>query len=44
MVALLTNDEILGPIFSEVSLASLARNPATGLLAMDIRMTLSPVE
>lgn len=44
MVEVLTNDEHLGPIFSEVSLTSLARNPATGLLAMEIRMTLSPVK
>jgi len=44
MVALLTADEILGALFSEISLTSLARNPATGLLAMEIRMTLSPVE
>ncbi len=43
-VAALGSDEILGPICSEVSLTSLARNPATDRLAMEIRMTLKPVE
>ena len=44
MVKVLTEDEVLGALFSEVSLTSLARNPATGLLAMEIRMTLQPLK
>ena len=40
LVDTLGEDEELGPLFKEVSLTSLARNPATGLLAMEIRMTL----
>lgn len=44
LVVLLNDDEVLGPIFREVFLTSLTRNTTTGLLAMEIRMTLNPIK
>lgn len=44
MVKVLTTDEKLGPLFSEVSLTNLSRNPVTGLLALDIQMKLAPAK
>ncbi len=38
MVEVLNNDEVFNPIFDDAVLTSLQRNPATGSLAMEIRM------
>lgn len=37
-VETLNNDEVLAPIFDEVALTSLARNPSTGLLSLEVRL------
>lgn len=38
LVELLNQDEVFGPVFDDAALTSLLRNPATGLLAMEIRL------
>lgn len=42
LVEILNNDEVFGPVFEDAALTSLLRNPATGLLAMEIRLEFTP--
>lgn len=44
LVDLLNEDEVLGPLFDEADITSLLRNPATGLLNMEVRLPLTPKE
>ena len=44
LVALLNNDALLGPLFDDAALTSLVRNPATGLLNMEIQLPITPKE
>ena len=44
LVELLNGDEVLGPLFDDASLTSLVRNPATGLLNMEIQLPIAPEE
>lgn len=41
-VEILNKDELYGPVFDDAVLTSLLRNPATGLLAAEIRMDVTP--
>ncbi|WP_221030632.1 hypothetical protein [Actomonas aquatica] len=38
MVELLNSDEVFGPVFDDAVLTSLLRNPASGMLALEIRL------
>ena len=43
-VELLEEDEMFGPLFGSVALTNLAKNPTTGLLAIEIQMTFKEEE
>ena len=42
LVEVLNNDEVFSPRFEDAVLTSLLRNPATGSLAMEVRMDFTP--
>lgn len=44
LVALLTEDEVFGPVFDSITLTGLARNPATGMLAIEVHLKFHPKE
>ena len=41
LVEIFNNDEVFSPVFEDAALTSLLRNPATGLLAMEINLEFS---
>lgn len=44
LVEILNEDETLGPLFDDAALTSLVRNPATGMLNMEIQLPITPKE
>ncbi len=44
LVALLTEDEVFSAVFESINLTGLARNPVTGMLAIEVHLRFNPAE